>query len=288
MSAAGGSERRLGFVDVKADNFHANTYRDLLRGDLAGRGWTLAACRAEQVEGGRAWAKAAGVPHAETWDELNDRCDAFVVLAPSNPEAHLPMVKALAGYGKPVWVDKTFATGLADARAIFAVADAAGIPLETCSALRSTAAQAAARDLGRDALRHVVAWAPGGTAREYLVHPLEMAVSVLGPGAVRLERRGDDKNWQVFIEFTGGRTALVHLALGSDLPFSATLATREEVRHVTVDGDTLFRDAFSSVLDFLDRRAPTFDRAETLAIMALLEAALGAVPGGPAVAVPPV
>ena len=41
---------------------------------------------------------------------------------------------------------------------------------------------------------------------------------------------------------------------------------------MAVDGNALFRDACAGVLDFFDRKAPTFDRAETLAIMKILDA----------------
>lgn len=271
-SAAAG--KRIAFIDAKLDNYHANIFLEHIRGGLKDRGYAVTACHALDEPGGIEWAKKNNIPYIADPKQLGKLADVFMILAPSNPELHLELVKKVVGFGKPVWVDKTFAPDLKTAKEIFALADAKKIPLETASALRHTLVQRAVQELKRENLRHVVCWAPGRSVGEYLVHPAEMAVSVLGPEVVALNARPDERDGlTVTVEFTRSRTAVIHLMLGSDQEYAATLATRNDIRHVTVDGHVLFRDACAGILDFFDRKAPTFDRAETIAIMKILDAA---------------
>ncbi len=265
--------KRIAFVDAKLDNYHANIFLDAMRGDLKSRGWDVTACHALDEAGGKVWAGAKGVRYLADPKQLGKAADAFMILAPSNPEVHLELVKKVVGFGKPVWVDKTFAPDLATAREIFRLADERKVPVETASALRYTAVQAAAKEFGNANLRHVVCWSPGRSVGEYLVHPAELAVSVLGPDALRAMARPDEgEGLVVTVEFSRSRTATLHLMLGSNQPYAATLATGKDVRHVMADGNVLFRDACAGILDFFDAKAPTFDRAETLAIMKILDA----------------
>ena len=48
---------RIGFVDYRLDNFHADVYLKLLRTDLADTGFTVAGCTAQEAEPSRAWAR---------------------------------------------------------------------------------------------------------------------------------------------------------------------------------------------------------------------------------------
>lgn len=265
--------KRLAFVDHKLENYHANVFAELIRGPLKDRGFELAACRATDAAEGQAWSAKHQVPYAATLDDLNRMADVFMVLAPSNPEVHLGMVQSLAPFKKPVWVDKTFAPDLATAREIFAVADAAGIPVETASALRNTPVQKRARELGLDTLRHVVAWGGGGHYDEYVVHPTELAVSCLGAEATAVLVRGEGERRQLVVDFSRGRTAVVNVYCQTKTPFAAALTTEAATEYVGAESPALFQDALAAVLDFFARGAPTFDRNETLAIFRIIEGA---------------
>ncbi|MEK7477091.1 MAG: Gfo/Idh/MocA family oxidoreductase [Candidatus Coatesbacteria bacterium] len=266
--------KRLAFVDYALDNWHSNTYLGYLRGALKGRGWEVAGCHAMREAEGRRWAAKNRIPYCASPVELNDRVDAFLVMAPSNPETHLALVRRVVRFGKPVWVDKTFAPDLATAKAIFALADAHRVPLETNSALRFTAVQAYAREVGRDAIRHMVVWGGGGRLEEYTIHPLELLVSCMGPKAERVMRRGKGEEAQLLIDFSGGRTAVVNVYIGTNTDFAASVTTKQATRYIPVDGGVLFRDATAGILNFLEKRRPTFDRKESLVIRRLIDLTL--------------
>lgn len=267
------SGKRIAFVDAKLDNYHANVFLEHLRGSLKDRGYTVSACHALDEAGGREWAKKNTIPYVSDPKQLGKAADVFMVLAPSNPELHLELVKKVVGFGKPVWVDKTFAPDLKTAVELFSLADKHQVPMETASALRYTPIQSAAEEIGNANLQHVVCWAPGRSIGEYLVHPTEMAVSLLGPEVRRLTAVPDaGDGLTVTVEFSRSRTAVIHLMIGTKQPYTATLATADTVTHRGIDGGDLFRDACAGLLDFFDRKAPTFARAETLAIMRILDA----------------
>lgn len=269
------TERRIGFVDHCLDNFHANVYLQLLRGDLAESGFTVAGCTAQLVEPSQTWARDNEVPWFDTAADMNEQVDAYVVLAPSNPETHLPLCQAVLPFGKPTYVDKTFAPDLAAAEAIFALADEHGAPVQTTSALRYTEVQQFVVDAGADSLRHIVAWGGGSSFEEYAIHPVELVVSCLGADVVRLQRwQADEQRSRLLLEFTGGRSAIVHVHTdGSTTPYAASVSTTTETRFVTVDTSRIFRRTAQAYLHLFEHGTPTVPRAESLAVRRILDAA---------------
>src|SRR5262249_1417760 len=143
------------------DNFHANVYLDLLRGDLRDRGFEVAGVWATDSAAAHAWSRAKSVPHFDDPRQLDEVVDAYMILAPSNPESHLGLCETFFPFGKPTYVDKTFAPDVQTAHRLFALADAHPVPIQTSSALRYTAVQAHVADVGRDNVRHMIAWGAG-------------------------------------------------------------------------------------------------------------------------------
>ncbi|MEQ8847733.1 Gfo/Idh/MocA family oxidoreductase [Botrimarina sp.] len=263
--------KRLGFVDDALDNFHANTYLDAVRGPLAERGWEVAGATALQQDAGRAWADSKRVAYYDSPAELADAVDAIAVLAPSTPETHLGLCEAVLSAGKPTFVDKTFAPDAATAQQIFDLADRHAAPIQTTSALRTTNVQTLAGQLEAP-LEGVAVWAGGASWHEYGVHPVELAVSCLGPDAERITACGTDTRPVMAIEFSGGRVATIHFDAGEYVPFVAMLTTRLGVRHVEVDDSRLFVDAAAAILDFFDAGRALVPRDETMAVMRVLDA----------------
>src|SRR3954468_21432762 len=101
--------KRIGFVDNKLDNYHANVFLKAYRDGLKARGAVVAGCFGLDVDNARAWAAHNDVPWFESVEKLNANVDAFMILAPSNPELHLKLAEMVLPLGKPTYVDKTFA-----------------------------------------------------------------------------------------------------------------------------------------------------------------------------------
>ncbi len=264
---------RLGYVDNDLNNFHAKIYLSLLRGELATRGFTIAGCFGLLTEPCRAWAAANDVPYFADAQELDAHVDGYLVLAPGHPELHLELFERVAGFGKPVFVDKPSAQDAATLERLFALADERGVAVQSSSALRCTAIQQRVREVGADQLQHVVAWGGGRSFEEYGIHPTELAVSCLGGQAQRVACRRNGDFTQLLVDFADGRTAVINVACNRPTPFAATLVFAKSTEHLVVDNNVLFRDAAGAILDFFAAGQAQIDRRETLAIRRILDAA---------------
>ena len=112
-------EKRIGFVDYNLENFHSNVYLKLLRNELKHRGFVVAGCTGMRPRAGRTWARSNDVPYFPDAAGLNEAVDYFMELAPSTPETHLELCGQVFPFGKPTYVDKTFAPDLPNGRANF-------------------------------------------------------------------------------------------------------------------------------------------------------------------------
>ncbi len=266
--------KRIGYIDYKLDNFHANVYLNLLRGDLKSRGWEVAQCWGMDEAGGRKWAAEKKVPFVADVKEMAD-CDAFVILAPSNPEVHLELAQKVFPLGKPTYVDKTFAPNHKTARQIFALADKYRIPVITSSALRCAASlNKLVAELGREKIRHIRAWGGGGSFEEYVIHPLEMVIATLGPRVRQVLHLADGKNHhELHLVFAGGRTGSVFVHTQGACAFQAVVTTDEKTAYVDTSPDPIFRDLASLILDFFESGRENIDRKESLALFKVLDVA---------------
>ena len=272
-AAVAPERRRIGFVDLNLENYHANVFLQALRGPLESRGFVVAGATGTKVAESRAWAEKNHVPFFENDEALNEAVDYFMVLAPSNPEVHLELCRRFLRFKKPTYVDKTFAPDYATAQKIFALADEHGTPIQTTSALRYTNVQDEVRKLAPGKVEHMVTWGGGGSFNEYAIHPLELLVSVMGHEATAIMRRGTPERAQLLVDFSGGRTGVVNVFPKTNTPFAASFTTEKVTRYIEVDSSKIFINNQSAVLDFFASGKPNIDRRESLTIMRLLDAA---------------
>lgn len=265
--------KRIGFVDYKLENFHANVFLKAFRGPLKDRGWIVAGATALDGEDGRAWGKKNDVPYFDSAEALNDAVDAYMVLAPSNPELHLELCEKVFPFGKPTYVDKTFAPDLATARKIFALADEHKTPIQTTSALRYTNVQEHVKEVGREKVKHMITWGGGSSFAEYAIHPVELLVSCMGAEAESLMRRGTGEHTQLLINFSGGRTGVANVYTHGSTPFAASVTTDEATKMIQVESGAIFVNNAAAVIDLFESGKPGVDRAETLAIRRILDLA---------------
>ena len=265
--------RRIGFVDLNLDNYHANVFLQALRGPLAARGFTVTGAMGTKTAESRAWAEKNQLPYFDTDAALNAAVDFFMVLAPSNPEVHLELCRRILPFRKPTYVDKTFAPDHATAQKIFALADEHGTAIQTSSALRYTNVQAEVAKAAPAKVEHMVAWGGGGSFDEYAIHPLELLISVMGHEATGLMRRGAPERAQLLVEFTGGRTGVVNIFPRTSTPFAASFTTGKATRYVEVEVGKIFENNLAAILDFFASGQPNIDRRESLMLMRLLDIA---------------
>ncbi|MBQ8509833.1 MAG: hypothetical protein IJ493_08005 [Clostridia bacterium] len=263
--------KKIGFVDYYLSEWHANNYPAWIREacEKAGADYEITYAWAEDdvspVDGVTTdgWCEKFGATRCDTLEELCEASDVILILAPSNPEKHLPYAKIVLPYGKRTYIDKTFAPNANQAAEIFAIAKACGTPFFSTSALRYADEIAGVR------CKSVKTTGGGRLLDEYIIHQAEMVVKTLGCGsaAVKAEKDGDAIIFDV--RYSDDRSAGMRFA--PPLPFTVTLDGGK--RDVKSD---FFKGLIADIVRFYETGEVSFDPAETMEVMRLREAALKA------------
>lgn len=272
--------KKIGFIDYHIDEWHANNYPAWIRESSRKDSFELSYAWEENPgEGGRSlekWCEDFSVTPARTVGEIVEKCDAFCILAPSNPEVHERLAEIPLKSGKPVYIDKPFAPDAATARRLFEKAESYGTPLMSSSALRySTELQNAAIETFKEGRPEFVRTGGAGSSFwEYAIHQVEMAVALLGTGASRVMQCGNKTAYHMLIEYPGERRACITLMPGLPYQFCANRGSQ------TVRADSLSRDFFpnltENILNFFDTGISPVPAPETIEIVSIVESGLKA------------
>ena len=135
--------KKIGFIDYFLSEWHANNYPKWIEAAAkeAGKEYRVAYAWAEldvspydgvTTDG---WCAKFGAGKCASIDEVCQKSDYLIILSPDNPETHLRYCEAALKYGKPAYVDKTFAPDSDTAKKIFTIAEKHNTPIFTASAL---------------------------------------------------------------------------------------------------------------------------------------------------------
>ena len=213
------------------------------------------------------WCEKFGVQRCQSIGELCEKSDVIVILAPSDPDKHLPYAKAVLPFGKPTYIDKTFAPNVREAKEIFALAERYGTPFFSTSALRYAAELDAVPDC-----RQMAVTGSGSSVEEYIIHQIEMLVKKLGCGASAVSADGGDGLLTFRVRYPDDRFGMMTFA--GAYPFTAYMSGGGTA-YVTAGSD-YFRALMADILRFFEEKTVSFDTAETLEVMKIREAALRA------------
>lgn len=234
--------RRIGIVG--AESSHTGELLRLVNDEHRLPGARVVAVAPVDVD-----ARAAGVDPAlvvGSPDDLVGAVDAALVLT-RDGATHRALAEPLLAAGLPVWVDKPFATTVADARAMIGSARRAGTVVWSRSALRFPAAVRRAAGLAaRGELRHLQLAGPADPASPYSgiafygIHQLEAAVEVLGAAGWTEAPMAVQSTGQVVV--AGTRLAgvpvtctFVPAGVSGPIPFHVSAVTAEGVAAEVVD-----------------------------------------------------
>lgn len=270
--------KKIGFIDLFIDEWHANHYPDWFRELPAFKDYELGYAWEEQPKEGlrdlKAWCADAGMTPAGSIAEVVEKSDVLCVLAPSNPEVHERLADLALASGKPLYIDKPFAPDRATAERIAAKAAKYHTPLMSSSALRygDQLLETAAKFFTEEKACVASTWGGGRTFDEYGIHQLEMIVSQLGTGARGVRCTSNVNGGHTFdIEYADGRHAQMaynpYYAFGFAMYNSKGGASQ-------LNGGAMFKTLLDRILAFYNTGVSPIPLAETLEIAALLEASL--------------
>ena len=263
--------KKIGFVDYYLDEWHANNYPAWLKEASNGE-YEVAYAYGEidSPRGGRTtaqWCADVGVEQVESIDALIEKSDCIILLSPDNPEMHWPLCQKPLRSGKRVYVDKTFAPTAQIARDLFALAEEYNTPMFSSSALRFAAELAA---LPEKEVRFVLLSGPGNPSN-YLIHQIEPMVQLLKEKALRVQANSVAGAWSYTVQFENGKMGVANLLETGAFQTTVKFADGEVVSIPESTGT--FDNLIRSMIDFFETGKIPVDKAETVTIAEILEAA---------------
>ncbi len=266
---------KIGILDYYLSNWHADHYPAWIEryNRENGKQYRVAYAWAESevspVTGKTTddWCREQGVEACATAEEVCEKSDVLMILAPSDPDKHLPYAGIALPYGKPTYIDKTFAPDTATAKAIFALATKYKTPFFSTSALRYAGEL---RDF-RGA-QSLTVTGRGRDMAEYIIHPIEMAVSIMGTGALRVRTESRGEEYRIGIDYGESRTATV--LFSPEYPYGVEAVMADGRKKQTAVTSEYFYALLADICRFYGDGQLSFDPAETLEVAAVREAAL--------------
>ncbi len=273
--------KKIGFVDYYIDEWHANNYIAWIKRANEEMGFdyelTYAWAYQHDKEGlmnTTEWCENNGLTECATVEELCEKSDYILLLAPSDPQVHLMLAQMVLPCGKTTYIDKTFADNLENAKKIYELADKYNTKIFSTSALRY------GDELDEFKDKKVAAAATtgnGGSLEEYAIHQIEMIVKLMGTEAESVKLFHEKCLSTAIIYFDGGRTATLSFGI-SGKPYSIDVQLDGEVRSLYRKiSSEYFYNLIKDILLFFESGKAPFDRKETFATIAIRDAIIKAI-----------
>lgn len=272
--------KTIGFVDYYISEWHANNYPAWIKkaNEELGYEFTVKYAWAEknvsEVDGRTTdeWCKEYGIEKCDSIEELCEKSDYILILAPSDPEKHLGYSEKVLSYGKNTYIDKTFAPDYQTAEKIFDLGKKYGSKFFSTSALRY------ASELTEFAQKCDAAtvFGSGLSVEEYVIHQTEMLVKLMGIGAAKVRCERSEDQYNIRLEYADGRKANMIFCETYGLPAGFIPHTKQiESSYVPVNSD-FFVGLIKDILKFYKTGELPFDPQETLEVMKIREAIIKA------------
>lgn len=272
--------KKIGIIDYFIDEWHSNTYLGLFEraSKELGLDYQVTYGWAEVDKEGRLtteeWCKKNNIIQCQSIEELCEKSDNILILAPANPETHLKYAQVALKYGKATYIDKTFAPNLETAKEIFAVAEKYNTKIFTSSALRYAEELAEFSDV-----KNVIVKGGGSSLQEYIIHEIEMAVKLTkGDKAEKVYVFNREKQSTIVVKFATKAVTLIFSRSGWGFSVDVEKENGECV-FKNIEKGTEFYGLISSILTFFETNQEPFDKKETLNVLAIRDAIMKGVDG---------
>lgn len=270
--------KKIGFVDYFIDEWHSNNYLIWIDEICKQYGYDFKVAYAwaelptyEGKMSTQSWCEKNGITQCETIDELCEKSDYIMILAPANPETHLEYAKIVLKHQKNTYIDKTFAPDVKTAEKIFKIAKEYGTQFFSTSALRYS------NELdGFENNAHSMIVKGGGRSfEEYCIHQIEMLVRVMKPGAERVMVFNGGKQKNCVIKYKDGRESF--LIYSDKIPFGVNIEKNDGTSVYNEINSDYFKNLLESILNFFVCGNLPFESEETLEVIKIREALIKAV-----------
>lgn len=283
------SDLRIGIIGL--DTSHASRFREILNDPLhpyhvpGGRivkafpggteAFHLSASRVPQFAGEYA---GNGIELTSSIDDLAD-CDAFCILSAVGDQ-HLEQFKAVAKFGKRVFIDKPLACSYRAAQEIVRIADEYNIAVTTASSFRFAHG---IDDILQSEDQQIISCQVFGKMdmfddyRDYFwytVHGCDILYRMMGRGCKAVQVISGEPADLLVGHWQDGRLGTVLAKRGGRWGFGCAVLTDNGYRHgQAINEPPSYALMIRKLLDFFAGGNPPADIQESLEVMAFLEAA---------------
>ena len=261
--------KKIGFIDHYLHQWHADNMPGWISEETNGE---MKVCYAwaeidSPREGGitnKEWAEKFGVELCETQEEVIEKSDYLIVMAPDSSERHEELCKLALVSGKPTYVDKTFSVGLDDGQRI--AANATDTPFFSTSSLRYDAQLQA---IDKNDIEVIDCRGPGLFGM-YTIHMLEPLYILMGK-AKRVLALGCGDSPTLLYDYGDNRRAVLNY-VSFDIGFSSSVRYKDgSCKVLTFDSD-YFKEFVKVLVNFFETGIPPVKIEDTLDIMSMLDA----------------
>ncbi|MEF3308046.1 Gfo/Idh/MocA family oxidoreductase [Paenibacillus sp. GYB004] len=222
-----------------------------------------------------------GVRIVDSPEEVAEASDA-VLLHSVDGRVHLSQFHRIAGYGKPVFIDKPFAVSSADAREMVRLAEAHRVPLMSASSLRYVKAlQDAIEGGGKSPI--IGADACGPMALEptqpglfwYGIHTVEMLYAVMGKGCVQVTSVTSNDHDVTTGLWSDGRIGVIRGNRTGNGSFGVAIHREKGIEwvHAQSDPKPKYASLLEIIMEMFRTGASPLPASETLEVIRFIEAA---------------
>ncbi len=214
-------------------------------------------------------------------EAVAERVDLLFITAVDG-RIHREMLQRIAPYRKPTFVDKPFATTVADAQAMLDLAHQHGFPLMSCSSVRyadplvaALADDALGPITGIDVFGPMAVEPPLPGLFWYGIHALEGIVTAMGVGCRRVHVMRNEAFDLISLEWQDGRMASFRGTRKGHKKYGCTLH-REQGLTMVADlnaGRPLYASMLEAILSNLPRGRSDVPDEQMLEIIRIAEAA---------------
>lgn len=268
---------KIGFIDYYLDEWHANNYPKFIK-DCVGD--EIQVCYAygqipspKSGKTSEEWCAERGIECCATIEEVIEKSDGLMILAPDNAEKKEELSFLAMKSGKPCVIDKTFTTGYDSAKRIFDLAEENNTPVYTTSALRYAPDY---EQIDRETLTSINLIGPKDFDI-YSIHMLEPFMNIVKTDVKKVMYVEGENYYTLQMELVDGRPASISGYNYARFPYMIAAASSVLEKNMVVKAEQPFWPGFTAgVCDFFKTKEIQVDHRESLAIMAIRSAGLEA------------
>lgn len=221
-----------------------------------------------------------GVPLVERPEEMIGKVDGMLILSQQGA-MHLERARPFLEAGIPCFIDKPFTCATTDARKLVELADKKKVPIFSTSSLRYALEVVEYLTSAKHGKVHGAFTHGSATLHEgnpglyhYGIHAVEMLYALMGPGCVRVSCTFEKGAELVTGTWQDGRVGSVRGLRSGGSSYGFVAFADKGVQHVTVDTSVVYRELLKRIVPFFETKTAPVPIAETVELIAFIEAAL--------------